>query len=66
MKHTRGELVEPHWSPDGRKILYVQNEPNGRSIWTMNVSGSQRQRLVLVRSDQPDSYSVNGVGWRPG
>lgn len=63
---TRGELLDASWSPDGRKILYAQNEKRGRSIWVMDTDGTDRERLLFVRSIQPPWSSVNGLGWRPG
>jgi hypothetical protein len=42
-----GPGTEPAWSPDGRRLAFVQ----GDAIWVMNTDGSGRQRLTDPASD---------------
>jgi TolB protein len=50
----------PHWSPDGRKILYTSAD--NRAIWVMNVDGTDRERIVVT----PVGGYISDAAWRPG
>lgn len=57
----RGSFLEPRWSPDGRKILYTTSRHAGSgALWTMDLDGSNRIRVVLRSSD------MGSAGWRAG
>ena len=55
----RLRLLRPRWSPDGRKILYMTSN---RAIWTMNVNGTERERIVV----RPAGGYISDAAWRPG
>ena len=55
--------VSPRWSPDGHKILYSTNTTANSAIWVMNVDGTNRKRIVVIRGN---SDSITGAAWRPG
>ena len=54
--------LQPRWSPDGRKILYVTSG----GIWTMDVDGSDRVLVLRRSSRKPFPWVISGAGWRPG
>jgi Tol biopolymer transport system component len=62
---TRGADLQPRWSPDGRKILFTTT-PLGRrpGIWVMDVDGSDRRRVISVRTD--GRSNLYGANWQPG
>ena len=55
--------VEPMWSPDGSKILFLStrdNPDNIHELYVMNADGSAQQRLL----EWPESYEW-GATWSP-
>ncbi len=54
--------VEPHWSPDGSKILFLSGRGTDgvHDLFIMNADGSQQRRLL----SWPDSYEW-GATWSP-
>ena len=40
------DATYPRWSPDGRKIAYISNEGGNTSLWTIDLPGGKRTRLV--------------------
>jgi Tol biopolymer transport system component len=52
-----GAGLDPHWSPDGRKILFLVRTHTGAEIWTMRTDGTDRTRVVR-RSE------ISGIGWK--
>lgn len=53
----------PAWSPDGMKIIYVQESGNGNALWLSSPDGKNPQMLVgsemnLVPSWLPDSKHI--------
>jgi TolB protein len=56
---TRFGLISHHpsWSADGRKIVFVSNEPHrleGTSIWVMSASGGGAHRITRARYEDAD------------
>lgn len=56
-----GQACRPHFSPDGRRIVYVSHEADKRGdIWVMNADGSAKSRLT-----ERDATSDYFPGWSP-
>ena len=43
------DATAPRWSPDGRRIAYVSNEGGNSSLWTIDLPGGRRHRVVVER-----------------
>ena len=58
------EEHSPAWSPDGRKIVYVNGDAN-RSIWVMNADGSGQRAVTLISDghigDGSPTWSPDGT-----
>jgi Tol biopolymer transport system component len=54
--------LEPSWSPDGRKILYMAGVDATSAIWMMSVDGTDRERILVSPVDDP----IYEAAWRPG
>ena len=54
--------TEPHWSPDGTRIIFTRSTINSHAIYTMNADGSNIARLFnfggLQADWSPDGLSV--------
>jgi len=50
---------DPHWSPDGRKIVYVSCRDDNQEIYSMNADGSDQKRLTSDdgRDENPEITS---------
>lgn len=51
---------EPHWSPDGNKIIFTRSTTNSNSIYRMNADGSNIARLFNFSGLQAD-WSPDGL-----
>jgi Tol biopolymer transport system component len=53
--NSRG-CFDATWSPDGKKIAFIVNEPSGegRSVYTANIDGSNLTQLTHGNSGDPD------------
>ena len=51
----------PEWSPDGRKIVYVQHSSSGYAIYVMNSDGTNQIRLSTNAGDDWDERPT----WSP-
>ena len=40
------DATDPRWSPDGSRIAYISNEGGNTSLWTIELPGGKRTRLV--------------------
>jgi Tol biopolymer transport system component len=59
--HTNGRLAVNSWSPDGRVLLYDEQETSGKSgIWQLAMAG-ERKPIPLVRSE----FVVRGARFSP-
>ena len=60
----RGGACRPRFSPDGRKIVYVSSDADGKGdIWVMNADGSAKERIT-ARDETYDyfpSWSPDGT-----
>ncbi|MBI3554045.1 MAG: PD40 domain-containing protein [Elusimicrobia bacterium] len=61
----------PAWSPDGKKIVYVQESGNGNELWLSGPDGKDPRMLVtsgmnLVPSWLPDSKRIVWMELKPG
>ncbi len=63
-----GKSSLPAWSPDGRKIAYVQGVEEGKRIWLMDPEGQHRRKAVDYQISNA-SLGVSTVGeavlWSP-
>ncbi|MCK4461182.1 MAG: PD40 domain-containing protein, partial [candidate division Zixibacteria bacterium] len=41
------EITSPRWSPDGRKVAFVNRASEGLELWVVDVSSGEAQRLDL-------------------
>jgi Tol biopolymer transport system component len=56
---TAGKNYRPKWSPNGRKIAFVNEvSPNNKDLWLMNPDGSGKVQLT-------DLGDVTGAAWSP-
>jgi Tol biopolymer transport system component len=51
-----GDDGMPHWSPDGRRIVFTSNRTQDGAIWIMNRDGSGQRQLFGIRGTDE---------WRP-
>jgi len=70
---TRGEhnSLMPAWSPDGKKIVYVQQSQQGMNLWLSTPSGEAAKPLTksggnLIPSWLPDSLHIVWTVMTPG
>jgi uncharacterized repeat protein (TIGR01451 family) len=52
--------TDPHWSPDGTKIILTRSTINSHAIYTMNANGSNLAKLFNFGGQQAD-WSPDGV-----
>jgi serine/threonine protein kinase len=54
-----GEVREFSWAPDGKTIVYVQNDDTGvGNIWTASLDGVAKKRITNFRSDLIRSFDI--------
>jgi RNA polymerase sigma factor (sigma-70 family) len=56
-----GASNSPRFSPDSRKIAYLHYDKEGSSIWTMDVDGQNKHKVLA----QEDLVSPMSVCWSP-
>ncbi len=58
---SKGLGATPEWSPDGKRIVFDNNEGGRWDIWVMNADGGQEIRLTGDSSDhRAPSWSADG------
>ena len=55
----------PSWSPDGRKLAYVQSGGDGSAIFVANADGTDRRRVTLNLKVYDLDPRIFGVDWSP-
>ncbi len=51
---------EPHWSPDGKKIIFGANSPaTGRNIYTVNANGSGLSQVTRDGDDDDPAWGTH-------
>jgi TolB protein len=60
-KRILGGLHSPlvRWSPDGTKLLYTSGSMFRGDVWTADVDGTHRRRILR-------RVAIEGIAWRPG
>jgi Tol biopolymer transport system component len=51
---------EPHWSPDGTKILFTRQKDGSQEIWVMNADGTNQTKLT---NDGDGLLCTTGKTW---
>ena len=51
---------EPHWSPDGTRIIFTRSTTNSHAIYTMNADGTNAAKLFNFGGQQAD-WSADGL-----
>ena len=49
----------PHWSPDGKKILFESNRSGETQLWVIDLSGGEAQQLTTI------STGAESATWSP-
>jgi Tol biopolymer transport system component len=55
---ARGFMLDPTWSPDGRRVAFVSQRAGGPEIWTIGLDGTLTQ-VTKAFGDSP-TWSPNG------
>ena len=48
---ARGEVYEPSWSVDGKRIVYAKRTGGKRDVYTMNADGTEEKNLTQGKGD---------------
>lgn len=46
---SEGDYPEPHWSPNGKLILFKRGSASGDWLWVMDASGSNQRKIVNLK-----------------
>ncbi len=52
--------IEPRWSPDGKKIVFMSNREGGQHIFTMNADGSDVKKITDTGANGDPAWSPDG------
>lgn len=61
--HDPGDVIAPHYSPDGRWIAFTWRRAKGRDVYVLPSSGGEPRRLTFDGPGQAEDGLV--VGWTP-
>jgi len=61
--HDRGDVIAPHYSPDGRWIAFTWRRAKARDVYVLPASGGEPRRLTFDGPGQAEDGLV--VGWTP-
>jgi hypothetical protein len=58
---TSGKNYRPHWSPDGKRIAYINETTGGaKDVWVMSATGTTKQRVTTT-----GDVTSAGAAWSP-
>ena len=58
---SRGKSYRPHWSPDGRRIAYINETAGGvKDVWVMSATGRSKQQVTST-----GDVTSAGAAWSP-
>jgi Tol biopolymer transport system component len=52
--------TEPHWSPDGRQVLFTSTREGGQAIYAMTLRNGRVERLTSGSQDSEAKWSPDG------
>lgn len=61
---TPGDEVQPSWSPDGSKIVFVSDQTGNKEVYVINADGSGLTRLTSTQSAREYSPAWSPDGKR--
>ena len=54
-----GKKYQPTWSPDGKRIAYIQREESFADLWVMNADGTKK---IQVTANEPKDVGARSIG----
>ena len=58
---SSGKNYRPHWSPDGKRIAYINETAGGaKNVWVMSATGGSKQRVTTT-----GDVTSAGAAWAP-
>ena len=63
LTHDSGSNIQPAFSPDGERIVFISDRDGNQEIYVMNIDGANQQRLTFTDDIQEDvpSFSPDGT-----
>lgn len=63
LTHDSGDVIAPHYSPDGRWIAFTWHRAKARDVYVLPAGGGEARRLTFDGPGQAEDGLV--VGWTP-
>ncbi len=63
VSHAQDAITgQPHWSPDGQRVLYTSNESGSQQIYSVKTDGMKSVRITQTTSNESNpSFSPDGT-----